>query len=34
MRISANGIDLLEKKQVLKELLKETIQLLLGLGVP
>ena len=33
-RISADGIDLLEKKQVLKELLKETIQLLLGLGVP
>ena len=33
-RISADGIDLLEKMQVLKELLKERIQLLLGLGVP
>ena len=33
-RISADGIDLLEKMQAMKELLKGRIQLLLGLGVP
>ena len=33
-RISADGIDVLEKMQAMKELLKERVQLLLGLGVP